>query len=94
MGKVRLNACQQNLGHIARAMASYVDEHGWLRPARTLAADGTPLHSRRTLLLPSLGERRLFDTIDPTLSWVTTANDEPLRTRMHGRTRSADRSAP
>jgi hypothetical protein len=67
-------ACQSNLRAIAQAMLAYEREHGSLPPACTRDAEGRPLHSWRTLLLPYLEERQRFDSIDLTKPWDDPAN--------------------
>lgn len=67
-------ACHANVKAIALAMLAYEREHGVLPPACTRDADGKPLHSWRTLLLPYLGERQLFDSIVLTKPWDDPAN--------------------
>jgi prepilin-type processing-associated H-X9-DG protein len=67
-------ACQQNIKAIALAMLAYEREHGSLPPACTRDAEGRPLHSWRTLLLPYLEEQPLFDSIDLTKPWDDPAN--------------------
>lgn len=67
-------ACQLNLKAIAQAMLAYEREHGSLPPACTRDAAGRPLHSWRTLLLPYLEARQLFESIDLTKPWDDPAN--------------------
>lgn len=67
-------ACANNLRAIAQAMLIYEQEHGTLPPACTRDAAGKPLHSWRTLLLPYLEERELYDSIDLTKPWDDPAN--------------------
>ena len=74
-------ACQSNLKAIAQAMLAYEQKHGSLPPACTRDAEGRPLHSWRTLLLPYLEERQLFDSIDFTKPWDDPAN-AAVRERM------------
>jgi prepilin-type processing-associated H-X9-DG protein len=70
----RRNACRMNLRAIAQAMLTYEQEHGTLPPACTRDANGRPLHSWRTLLLPYLEERALYDSIDLTKPWDDPTN--------------------
>jgi prepilin-type processing-associated H-X9-DG protein len=67
-------ACSNNLRQIAQAMLMYEQQHGTLPPACTRDAEGRPLHSWRTLILPYLEEKELFDTIDLTKPWDDPAN--------------------
>ena len=51
--------CTMNLKRIVLAMHLYEREHGTLPPAFSVDADGKPLHSWRTLLLPYFGDEEL-----------------------------------
>lgn len=66
-------SCSNNLRQITLALGEYAKAHGHLPPARMLAADGTALHSWRTLILPYLEENRLFESIDLSKPW-----DDPV----------------
>ena len=69
-----LAICSNKLRRIAVALRDYAQAHGHLPPAHTLAADGTVLHSWRTLILPYLGEKQLFASIDLTRPWNDPVN--------------------
>ncbi len=62
-------ACAGNLARIGQAMLDYHDDHGHFPPAYIAAADGTPRHSWRVLLLPYLGENALYRNYDMSSSW-------------------------
>lgn len=66
--------CLRNLEKIAQAMNAYAEDFGSYPPPVTLAADGTPLHSWRVLVLPYLGYQTLYDEFDLTEPWSTEAN--------------------
>ena len=70
----RRAACANNLREIAQAMLAYEQQHGTLPPACTRDADGRLLHSWRTLILPHLQEKELYDSIDLTKPWDDPAN--------------------
>ncbi|MCL2117037.1 MAG: DUF1559 domain-containing protein, partial [Planctomycetaceae bacterium] len=53
--------CADNLKRIQLAMFLYHAEQGTLPPAFSVDADGRPLHSWRTLLLPYLGDATLAE---------------------------------
>jgi hypothetical protein len=57
----RRGQCAENLKRIAVGMLLYERDHGTLPPAWTARADGTRLHSWRTLLLPYLGQQQLYE---------------------------------
>jgi prepilin-type processing-associated H-X9-DG protein len=70
----RRNDCRSNLQQIALALRLYAEAHGALPPAYTTDADGKPLHSWRTLILPFLEEQQLYHSIDLTKPWDDPAN--------------------
>jgi hypothetical protein len=53
--------CTNNLKRVQLAMFLYLAEHGTLPPAYSVDANGNPLHSWRTLLLPYLGDASLAE---------------------------------
>jgi type II secretory pathway pseudopilin PulG len=66
--------CGNNLKQIGVALYMYHDEYGCLPPAYTLDAEGNPLHSWRTLILPFAEQKPLYDTIDLSKPWNDPAN--------------------
>jgi prepilin-type processing-associated H-X9-DG protein len=66
--------CSNNLKQIALALRLYADEFGALPPAATVDANGNPLHSWRTLILPYLEQKRLYEKIDLAKPWDDPAN--------------------
>lgn len=52
--------CAANLKKIGQALERYHQQHGTYPPAYTVDADGKPLHSWRTLILPQLGYESLY----------------------------------
>lgn len=66
--------CGNNLKQIALALIQYEVEYHALPPAYTVDADGKPLHSWRTLILPYLEQRALFERIDLSKPWDDPAN--------------------
>jgi prepilin-type processing-associated H-X9-DG protein len=70
------NQCTNNLRQIAIALRAYADAYQALPPAYTTDADGKPLHSWRTLLLPFVEETALYRSIDLTKPWDDDANAE------------------
>lgn len=65
--------CRNNLKQIALAVLKYSEDHGELPPAYTTDADGRPLHSWRTLILPYVDQIELYESIDFTKPW-----DDPV----------------
>ena len=62
------------MSRISRALLAYAEKHGALPPVCLRDAEGRPLHGWRTLLLPCLGERELFASIDLSKPWDDPAN--------------------
>lgn len=65
--------CRKNLKQIGLALHNYHDVYGMFPPAHTIDANGRPLHSWRTLLLPFLEHQALYAKIDLTRPW-----DDPV----------------
>lgn len=70
----RRTQCMNNLKQIGIALHNYADEWGTLPPAYTVDADGNPLHSWRTLILPWLDQSPLYNTINLSKAWNDPAN--------------------
>lgn len=66
--------CGNNLKQIALALKSYEDAYGYLPPAYTVDAAGKPLHSWRTLILPYMEHKGLYEKIDLSKPWDDPAN--------------------
>jgi hypothetical protein len=60
IGRNRDATCKANLRQIVLALHNYHREHGLYPPAYTLGPDGKPWHSWRVLILPQLGEDKLY----------------------------------
>ena len=69
--------CSNNLKAIALALHNYAAHYDALPPAYSVDADGKPLHSWRTLILPFLEHQALYDQIDLTKPW-----DDPVHARL------------
>jgi hypothetical protein len=72
--------CRNNVKNIALALYNYAVHYDALPPAYTVDADGRPLHSWRTLILPYLDEQRLYAKIDLSKPWDNSANAEAHNT--------------
>ena len=72
--------CASRLKQIALALSAYESEYNALPPAFTIDADGRPLHSWRTLILPYLEQKDLYATIDLSKPWNDPANARALAT--------------
>ena len=62
------------------ALQLYEEVHGALPPAYTTDADGKPLHSWRTLILPYMEEQKLYESIDLAKPWNDPANAAAFKT--------------
>lgn len=78
----RRSSCSNNLKQIALALHNYQAEYGALPPAYTVDASGKPLHSWRTLILPFLEQKALYEQIDLSKPWDDPANDAALMTTI------------
>jgi prepilin-type processing-associated H-X9-DG protein len=74
--------CSNNLKQIALALLNYESDYHALPPAYTVNANGKPLHSWRTLILPYLGQQHLYETIDLSKAWDDPANAEACQTSL------------
>jgi type II secretory pathway pseudopilin PulG len=76
----RRNQCMNNLKQIALAIQNYSEIHGELPPAYTTDESGKPLHSWRTLILPFLEQKDLYEAIDLNKPWDDPANAAAFKT--------------
>ncbi len=65
--------CSNNMKQIALAMHNYESVYKAFPPAYTVDANGQPLHSWRTLLLPYMEQNALYSQIDLNKPW-----DDPV----------------
>lgn len=77
-GSARRVQCKNNLKQIGLALHNYHDVYGALPPAYTVDAEGKPLHSWRTLILPFIEQKRLYDGIDLSKPW-----DDPVNAKAY-----------
>jgi type II secretory pathway pseudopilin PulG len=78
----RRSQCVYNLKQIAIALHNYEQAHKTLPPAYAVDANGRPLHSWRTLILPYLEQERLYQMIDLSKPWNDPANAKALETGL------------
>lgn len=78
----RRTQCGNNLKQIAMALLNYEAEYGALPPAYTVDAEGQPLHSWRTLILPYLEHQTIYDKIDLSKPWNDPANSDAYQTEL------------
>ena len=81
---VRRAQCANNLKQIALALHNYEQAYGALPPAYTVDANGRPLHSWRTLILPYMEQTSLYETIDLSKPWNDPANAKAFNTPVSG----------
>jgi hypothetical protein len=74
--------CSNNLRQIALALRNYESVYHSLPPAYTTDAEGKPLHSWRTLILPYLEQQALYDKIDLSKPWDDPANKDVYETTL------------
>jgi prepilin-type N-terminal cleavage/methylation domain-containing protein/prepilin-type processing-associated H-X9-DG protein len=72
--------CMNNLKQIALGLHNYADVWGAFPPAYTVDAEGHPLHSWRTLILPYIDQKPLYDTIDLSKAWNDPENAQAAAT--------------
>jgi hypothetical protein len=82
LGPSHRSWCRNNLMQISIALRNYEVVHGGLPPAYTTDADGTRLHSWRTLILPFMEQSQLCDSIDLTKPWDDPANAAALNSAV------------
>ncbi|MDA1249874.1 MAG: DUF1559 domain-containing protein [Planctomycetota bacterium] len=75
----RRSHCRNNLKQIGLALHNYHSDYGSFPPAFTVDANGQPLHSWRTLILPYLDQQALYKFIDLSKPWNDPANATALR---------------
>lgn len=78
----RRTQCMNNIRNIALALLNYEAQYHALPPAYTVDTDGKPLHSWRTLILPYLDQKQLYETIDLSKPWDDPANAEACNTAI------------
>lgn len=79
----RRTQCLNNLRNISLALHNYEANFHALPPAYTVDADGKPLHSWRTLILPYLDQKSLYATIDLSKPWDDPVNAEARTTKIY-----------
>lgn len=79
----RRTQCKNNLKQIVLALHNYHDTFQAFPPASTVDANGKPLHSWRTLILPYLDQVPLYKKIDLSKAWDDPANEEAYKTVLH-----------
>ncbi|MFY9251905.1 MAG: DUF1559 domain-containing protein [Fuerstiella sp.] len=74
--------CKNNLKQIGLALHNYHDAHGSFPPAYTVDANGNPLHSWRTLILPFVEQATLYNSIDLSKPWNDPVNQQAYETDL------------
>jgi type II secretory pathway pseudopilin PulG len=78
----RRSQCKNNLKQIGLALHNYEEDQGALPPAHTVDANGRPLHSWRTLILPYLDQKPLYERIDLSKPWNDPVNAEAFAAHL------------
>lgn len=71
--------CKSNLRQIAIGLHAYHDKYGTFPPAHVLGPDDTPWHSWRVLILPFLGEQKLYEDYHFDEPWNGPHNEALLK---------------
>ncbi|WP_175516943.1 DUF1559 domain-containing protein [Planctomicrobium piriforme] len=77
---VRRAQCRENLKQISLALHNYQEAYGSLPPAYLVDTKGNRLHSWRTLILPYLDQKLLYEKIDLSKPWDDPANAQARST--------------
>lgn len=80
----RRSQCKSYLKQIGLALHNYYDHYDAWPPAYTVDADGKPLHSWRTLLLPYLDQAPLYNMINFAKPWNAPENAHAYESRIPG----------
>jgi len=75
----RRSQCKNNLKQIGLALHNYHEAYGEFPPAYTVDAQGKPLHSWRTLILPYLDQAPLYQKINLAKPWDDPANADAFK---------------
>ena len=76
-------SCKNNLKQIGLALHNYVEIYGSLPPQYTVDANGKPLHSWRTLILPFMDQAPLYAKIDLSKPWDDPANADAAKVMLN-----------
>lgn len=76
--------CMNNLRNLGLAILNFESSRSCYPAAQIVSADGTPLHSWRSQLLPYVELTQLYDSIDFSKSWLNPINDKPRSTVVDG----------
>ncbi len=79
---VNRSRCDYNLRLIGVGLHNYHSVYHTFPPAYTVDAEGKPLHSWRTLILPYIEQKELYDTIDLSKPWDDPVNAKALATHV------------
>jgi len=77
---VGLLVSENHLKNIGLGLHNYADINGSLPPGGTFDADGRPLHSAITMILPFIEQQALFETIDLQQPWNGDSNRDVFKT--------------
>jgi type II secretory pathway pseudopilin PulG len=78
----RRTSCSNNLKQIALGLRDYHEIYGCFPPAYTVDAEGKRLHSWRTLILPFVEQKTLYERIDLSKPWDDPANQAAYETTL------------
>jgi prepilin-type N-terminal cleavage/methylation domain-containing protein len=78
----RRSECKNHLKQIGIALHNYAETYGGFPPAYTVDADGNRLHSWRTLILPFMDQKPLYERMDLSKPWNDPANAEAFNAQI------------
>lgn len=90
----RRNACINNLREISVALMNYAEVHGSYPPAYTVDDAGNRLHSWRTLILPFLDRKDVYELVDLSKPWDDPANAQARAAALNVYSCPSSRSDP
>jgi len=74
--------CLNNVRNLTMALQLYAQQHQAFPPAYTVDAQGRPLHSWRTLILPYFDLQGLYESIDLSKPWDAQENAAAFQTHV------------
>jgi prepilin-type N-terminal cleavage/methylation domain-containing protein/prepilin-type processing-associated H-X9-DG protein len=90
----RRTQCLNNIRNLALAISNYKEEYHVFPPAYTVDSHGKPLHSWRTLILPYLDQKALYQKIDLSKPWNDPVNAKLGETQVSAYTCPEARCSP
>ena len=80
----RQSVSKNNMKQLGLALWNYQEEHQTFPPGATFTAEGTPLHSWQSSILPFMDQSGLFEQIDLEKPWNDPANQQHFQRIVRG----------